>query len=136
MQRKWLVQSNLQRMVGRCCGSMSMTCPMISLAFEDEVSLVAFGFQVKEENRRFDDGNVLTREPCSQSEAEQCIKRLQSHKGVKRVFIINNQGQTIRSSLNDPEEERRYAVLISELTKKTRSMVRELDPEVSRLLLM
>mmetsp|Transcript_1108 Transcript_1108/g.2658 ORF Transcript_1108/g.2658 Transcript_1108/m.2658 type:complete len:91 (+) Transcript_1108:204-476(+) len=65
------------------------------------------------------------------SEAEQSIKRIQSHKGVKRVFIINNKGQIIRSSLNEPEEERRYAALISELTKKTQSMVRELDPEVS-----
>mmetsp|Transcript_337 Transcript_337/g.824 ORF Transcript_337/g.824 Transcript_337/m.824 type:complete len:108 (-) Transcript_337:114-437(-) len=63
------------------------------------------------------------------SEAEQCIKRIQSHKGVKRVFVINSRGQTIRSSLNDPEEERRYAGLISELTKKTQSMVRELDPD-------
>ncbi|CAK9104160.1 Superoxide-generating NADPH oxidase heavy chain subunit A (NADPH oxidase A) (Superoxide-generating NADPH oxidase flavocytochrome A) [Durusdinium trenchii] len=50
--------------------------------------------------------------------------------GVKRVFVINSRGQTIRSSLNDPEEEKRYAGLISELTKKTQSMVRELDPEV------
>mmetsp|Transcript_1109 Transcript_1109/g.2661 ORF Transcript_1109/g.2661 Transcript_1109/m.2661 type:complete len:108 (+) Transcript_1109:204-527(+) len=65
------------------------------------------------------------------SEAEQSIKRIQSHKGVKRVFIINNKGQIIRSSLNEPEEERRYAALISELTKKTQSMVRELDPENS-----
>ncbi|GBG23973.1 Dynein light chain roadblock-type 1 [Hondaea fermentalgiana] len=64
------------------------------------------------------------------SEAEQSIKRIQSHKGVKRVFIINSRGQTIRSSLNEPEEERRYAALISELTKKTQSMVRELDPEI------
>jgi dynein light chain roadblock-type len=67
----------------------------------------------------------------AQSEAEQCIKRIQSHKGVKRVFVINARGQTIRSSLNDPEEERRYAGLISELTKKTQSMVRELNPDDS-----
>jgi hypothetical protein len=52
----------------------------------------------------------------SKSEAEQCIKRIQSHKGVKRVFIINGQGQTIRSSLNDPEVERKYASLLSEVS--------------------
>lgn len=73
---------------------------------------------------------VNDKTPTQASEAEQCIKRIQSHKGVKRVFVINSRGQTIRSSLNDPEEERRYAGLISELTKKTQSMVRELDPEV------
>jgi len=67
------------------------------------------------------------------SEAEQCIKRIQSHRGVKSVFVINNRGQTIKSSVNNPEEERRYAGLISELTKKTQSMVRELDSEVSWL---
>jgi len=71
------------------------------------------------------EGNIMA------SEAEQAIKRIQSHKGVKRVFVINARGQTIRSSLNDAEEERRYAGLISELTKKTQSMVRELDPENS-----
>eukprot|EP00516_Mucochytrium_quahogii_P012291 CAMPEP_0203792126 /NCGR_PEP_ID=MMETSP0100_2-20121128/5055_1 /ASSEMBLY_ACC=CAM_ASM_000210 /TAXON_ID=96639 /ORGANISM=" , Strain NY0313808BC1" /LENGTH=107 /DNA_ID=CAMNT_0050695597 /DNA_START=23 /DNA_END=346 /DNA_ORIENTATION=+ len=65
------------------------------------------------------------------SEAEQCIKRIQSHRGVKSVFVINNRGQTIKSSVNNPEEERRYAGLISELTKKTQSMVRELDSENS-----
>mmetsp|Transcript_11137 Transcript_11137/g.12628 ORF Transcript_11137/g.12628 Transcript_11137/m.12628 type:complete len:112 (+) Transcript_11137:163-498(+) len=63
------------------------------------------------------------------SETEQRIKRIQSHKGVKSVFIINNQGQPIRSTINDPKLEKKYAVLISELTRKTRGVVRELDPE-------
>ena len=48
---------------------------------------------------------------------------------MKRVFIINSQGQMLRSSLNDLETERKYASLISELTRKTTDMVRELDPE-------
>ena len=63
------------------------------------------------------------------ADTEQILKRIQSHKGVKRVFIINGQGQMLRSSLNDVETERRYATLISELTRKTSDMVRELDPE-------
>lgn len=66
---------------------------------------------------------------CSKADTEQILKRIQSHKGVKRVFIINSQGQMLRSSLNDLETERKYASLISELTRKTTDMVRELDPE-------
>mmetsp|Transcript_16831 Transcript_16831/g.28882 ORF Transcript_16831/g.28882 Transcript_16831/m.28882 type:complete len:407 (-) Transcript_16831:1821-3041(-) len=76
-------------------------------------------------------GKKMVSRVSTMSEAEQCIKRIQSHRGVKSVFVINNRGQTIKSSVNNPEEERRYAGLISELTKKTQSMVRELDSENS-----
>jgi len=51
-----------------------------------------------------------------------------SHKGVKKVFVINDKGQVIRSSMNDVEDEKKYAGLLSELTKKTQGVVRELDP--------
>jgi dynein light chain roadblock-type len=64
-----------------------------------------------------------------QSEAEECIKRIQSHKGVKWVFITNHKGQIIKSTVQDADHQRKYASLISELTTKTRSMIRELDPD-------
>ena len=61
------------------------------------------------------------------SEAESCIKRICSHKGVKLVLIIDSEGRIIRAPNADPETEQKYASLISELVKKTKGVVRELD---------
>ena len=57
------------------------------------------------------------------------MKRIQNHKGVKNVFIINNQGQILRSGTENEDVEKKYASLISELARKARYTVRELDPE-------
>mmetsp|Transcript_3032 Transcript_3032/g.2688 ORF Transcript_3032/g.2688 Transcript_3032/m.2688 type:complete len:99 (+) Transcript_3032:142-438(+) len=60
------------------------------------------------------------------SEVEETLKRIQSHKGVKGVLIINNDGLPIRSSMT-PEDTETYSALVSQLTIKASSVVRTLD---------
>ncbi len=60
------------------------------------------------------------------SEVEETLKRLQSHKGVKGVLIMNSDGIPIRSSLS-PEETENYAALVSQLAIKAGGVVRTLD---------
>ena len=61
------------------------------------------------------------------SEVEETLKRIQSHKGVTGVVIVNNAGIPIRSTL-DSAETQQYATLLAQLTTKSRSTVRDLDP--------
>ena len=58
---------------------------------------------------------------------EDTLKRLQSHKGVQGVVIVNNDGVPIRSTLSDTGLTTQYAALITQLAQKSRSVVRELD---------
>lgn len=59
---------------------------------------------------------------------EETFKRLQSHKGVVGVIIINADGIAVRSTVeNDLTVQ--YAALMSQFTVKARSVVRELDPD-------
>ena len=60
------------------------------------------------------------------SEVEETIKRLQSHKGVKGVLIMNTDGIPIRSSLSTEDTEN-YAALVSQLAVKASGVVRTLD---------
>eukprot|EP01041_Mallomonas_annulata_P005130 gene5130-10255_t len=60
------------------------------------------------------------------SEVEETLKRIQSHKGVKGVLIMNNEGISIRSSLS-PEDTENYAALVSQLSLKAAGVVRTLD---------
>ncbi|KAJ3128381.1 Dynein light chain roadblock-type 2 [Nowakowskiella sp. JEL0407] len=62
------------------------------------------------------------------SEVEETIKRLSAHKGVEGIVVVNMEGISIRSTL-DPEKTVQYAALITQLTAKARSVVRELDPQ-------
>ena len=59
---------------------------------------------------------------------EETFKRLQSHKGVIGVIIINSDGIAIRSTL-DNDVTVQYAALISRFTVKARGVVRDLDPD-------
>lgn len=61
------------------------------------------------------------------SEVEETLKRINSHKGVQGIVIVNSEGIPIRSTL-DSGEATRYAALIMNLASKARSAVRELDP--------
>eukprot|EP00158_Paraphelidium_tribonemae_P000355 Partr_v1_DN21763_c0_g1_i1_m7619 putative Dynein, light chain len=61
------------------------------------------------------------------SEVEETLKRLQSHKGVQGIIIVNHDGIPIRSTLADQALTTQYAALISQLAGKTRLAVRELD---------
>lgn len=59
---------------------------------------------------------------------EETFKRLQSHKGVIGVIIINSDGIAIRSTLeNDLTVQ--YAALMSQFTVKARAVVRNMDPD-------
>ena len=60
------------------------------------------------------------------TEIEETIKRIQSHKGVKGVLIMNSDGIPIRSNLSTEDTEV-YAALISQLSIKATSIVRTLD---------
>jgi dynein light chain roadblock-type len=60
------------------------------------------------------------------TEVEETLKRLQSHKGVKGVVIMNSDGIPIRSNLPQEETEN-YATLVSQLALKAAGVVRTLD---------
>ena len=60
------------------------------------------------------------------SEVEETLKRINSHKGVKGVLIMNNDGIPIRSNLS-AEDTESYAALVSQLAIKAHHVVRTLD---------
>lgn len=59
---------------------------------------------------------------------EETFKRLQSHKGVIGVIIVNSDGIAIRSTL-DNDLTVQYAALMSRFTVKARGVVKDLDPD-------
>ena len=61
-------------------------------------------------------------------EVESTLKRIQTHKGVLGYIVINQDGLAIKSTL-DSATTTTYAQLLSQLTKKARSVVRDLDPQ-------
>jgi dynein light chain roadblock-type len=63
------------------------------------------------------------------SEVEEALNRISMHKGVKGIIIVNYDGISIRSTFKSAEETHRYASLISNLTLKARSTIRELDQD-------
>jgi dynein light chain roadblock-type len=66
------------------------------------------------------------------SEVEETLKRIQSHRGVKGVLILNQEGIPIRSNLNQ-EDTDTYAALISQLNFKVMSVVMMIWANASRL---
>ena len=60
------------------------------------------------------------------SEVEETLKRINSHKGVQGIVIVNTEGIPIRSTL-EPAEATRHAALLMMLSMKARAAVRELD---------
>uniref|UniRef100_A0A0G4G2D1 Dynein light chain roadblock n=1 Tax=Chromera velia CCMP2878 TaxID=1169474 RepID=A0A0G4G2D1_9ALVE len=64
------------------------------------------------------------------SEIEEALERIQNHKGVSGVVIVNHEGKPLRASRSlEGEPAKGYADLISQLTWKARSLVRDLDPQ-------
>jgi len=55
------------------------------------------------------------------------MKRIQSHKGVVGTIVVNSEGIPIKSTLDNTTTVQ-YAGLISQLSDKARSVVRDLDP--------
>uniref|UniRef100_H2Z583 Dynein light chain roadblock n=1 Tax=Ciona savignyi TaxID=51511 RepID=H2Z583_CIOSA len=62
------------------------------------------------------------------SEVEETIKRIQSHKGVIGTIVVNSEGIPIRTTL-DNSTTVHYAGLIHQLTLKSRSTIRDIDPQ-------
>ncbi len=60
------------------------------------------------------------------SEVEETLKRIQSHKGVQGVIIMNAEGVAIKSTLS-AEETENYTSTVSQLALKASSLVRTLD---------
>ncbi|CAH0550845.1 unnamed protein product [Brassicogethes aeneus] len=61
------------------------------------------------------------------NEVEDTMKRIQSHKGVVGTIVVNSEGIPIKSTLDNTTTVQ-YAGLISSLSDKARSVVRDLDP--------
>ena len=63
----------------------------------------------------------------SSLEVEETIKRLSSHRGVKGILIMNNDGCPIRSNGLSQDETDNYSALVSSLAIKASGVVRSLD---------
>ncbi|PNF40454.1 Dynein light chain roadblock-type 2 [Cryptotermes secundus] len=55
------------------------------------------------------------------------MKRIQSHKGVVGTIVVNSEGIPIKTTMDNTTTVQ-YAGLISQLSDKARSVVRDLDP--------
>ncbi|XP_009693953.1 PREDICTED: dynein light chain roadblock-type 2, partial [Cariama cristata] len=64
----------------------------------------------------------------SQAEVEETLKRIQAHRGVIAIIVINSEGIPIRTTL-DNSTTVQYAGLLHQLTMKARSTVRDIDPQ-------
>lgn len=62
------------------------------------------------------------------AQVEETFKRLQSHKGVIGIIVINADGIAIRTTL-DNDLTVQYAALVSHFTVKCRNAVRKLNSE-------
>ena len=65
------------------------------------------------------------------AEVEERIARIKSHKGVKGLLIVDENGKFLRSTMsssNNDTAPRQYALKVTELAKKARSVVRDIDP--------
>ncbi|XP_058810519.1 dynein light chain roadblock-type 2-like, partial [Phymastichus coffea] len=60
-------------------------------------------------------------------EVEETMKRIQSHKGVVGTIVVNTEGIPIKSTMDNTTTVQ-YAGLISQLSDKARSVIRDLDP--------
>ncbi|CAG8765546.1 2238_t:CDS:1, partial [Racocetra fulgida] len=64
----------------------------------------------------------------SNTEVEETIKRLSANKYVKEVLIVNKEGQTIKSTL-DETLSKKYSDLITKLIEQTNYVIKEMDDE-------
>ncbi|CAH3042400.1 unnamed protein product [Pocillopora meandrina] len=62
------------------------------------------------------------------SEVEESLKRIQSHKGVLGIIVVNSEGIPIRTTM-DNSTTVQYAGLFHQLTSKARNTVRDIDPQ-------
>eukprot|EP00873_Tetraselmis_striata_P002845 jgi/Tetstr1/423109/TSEL_013879.t1 len=64
----------------------------------------------------------------AQSEVDAILARINEHKGVKGYVIVDEKGQTLRTTF-DAELSEQYTKMIPQLANMARSMVRDLDPQ-------
>merc|ERR1711881_727318 len=76
----------------------------------------------------FDCLTEVKKKGAKMSEVDETMKRLQSHKGVTGLIVIDKEGIPIRSTL-DNSTTVQYAGLITQLANKARSVVRDIDPQ-------
>ncbi|CAG8705604.1 5911_t:CDS:2, partial [Dentiscutata erythropus] len=62
----------------------------------------------------------------SNTEVEDTIKRLSANKYVQAVMIVNKEGQTIKSTL-DESLSKKYTDLITKLVEQTIFVIKEMD---------
>ena len=64
------------------------------------------------------------------AEVEERIGRIKNHKGVKGLLIVDENGKFLRSTMtnNNDTAPKQYAQKVTELAKKARSVVRDIDP--------
>jgi dynein light chain roadblock-type len=62
------------------------------------------------------------------SEIEDTIKRIQSHKGVQGLIVLNLDGIPVRTTL-DNSTTVQYASLLYSLAAQARNCVRDIDPQ-------
>ncbi|XP_064641318.1 dynein light chain roadblock-type 2-like [Lineus longissimus] len=62
------------------------------------------------------------------SEVEECLKRIQVHRGVTGVIVVNSDGIPIKTTL-DNSTTVQCAGLIHQLTSKAKATVRDIDPQ-------
>ena len=65
---------------------------------------------------------------AAMSEVEETLKRINSHKGIQGIVIMNNDAIPIRSTLENKTAQH-YCALLKPLTEKARSAIRDLDPQ-------
>ena len=57
------------------------------------------------------------------SEVEERVKRIETHKGVKGIMIVNPQGQFVKSTITDDKEMRLYGYNLKEVANYARDLV-------------
>ncbi len=66
------------------------------------------------------------------AEVEERIARIKNHKGVKGLLIVDENGKFLRSTMSSSGSNdtapKQYAQKVTELAKKARSVVRDIDP--------
>ena len=62
------------------------------------------------------------------NEVEEAVKRINSHKGVLGILIVNNDGIPIKTTL-EPAETVQHAALVTHFAKKTKGVIKALDPD-------
>ena len=62
------------------------------------------------------------------SDAEACIRRISAHRGVKAIYILNDEGKIIKSSGED-EDSKTVCSVLHNLVVHTRGAVRDIQVE-------